>query len=144
MKYLLFIFFLSCTAEVESDTYTPVVKTFKGFDLEFFNEVNQMRISRNLPPLKGEKLLIDGCVQHANYMYSLDSLNHQYFYSRYIYSRADRFGEVVSYGYYTSASQISAYENSIDHFNVLINPVYTHIGIANKGLYQCVNLGSYK
>jgi len=79
MKYLLFIFFLSCTAEVESDTYTPVVKTFKGFDLEFFNEVNQMRISRNLPPLKGEKLLIEGCVQHANYMFNLDSLTFAFY-----------------------------------------------------------------
>tara|TARA_R110000868_G_scaffold314952_1_gene575880 strand:+ start:120 stop:566 length:447 start_codon:yes stop_codon:yes gene_type:complete len=146
MNKILIIFLLllvSCTAEMPSDNYTPIPTTFVGKDLEFFNELNQMRVSRNLPPLKAEKKLKEGCIQHSTYMFSLDSLNHDYFYSRYMNSNTKGFAEVVCYGYNTSLSQISAYESSVSHNQVLINPIFTHVGIANVGLYQTVNLGYY-
>lgn len=143
MKYLLFILFLSCTPQQE-ELYSPQVTTFVGKDLEFFNAVNEIRLSRNIAVLKGEKLLVEGCVQHANYLSSIDSLNHDYFWVRYVNSKSKTFGEVLSYGYITVQSQISGYSNSPKHYEVLINPNYTHIGIANKGLYQVVNLASYR
>lgn len=139
-----FIFCFGCTDEIETDKYEPKTEVFTGSNLAFFNAVNEMRLHRNIAPLKGEKLLTVGCNRHATYMFSSDTLTHDYFWSRYVNSKSKSFGEIVCYGYFTSESQISAYANSQSHNSVLIDKKYTHIGIANNGLYQCVDLANYK
>jgi len=143
MKYLLIILLFSCTNE-QLPTYTPVVETFINDDLVFFNAVNEMRLSRNIAVLKGEKLLNEGCLRHASYMSVIDSVGHDFFWQRYVNSKADKFGELVAYNYATPLAYLSAYETSPEHLNVLINPIYTHIGIGKVNEYQCVNLASYK
>lgn len=142
MKYLILLLFLSCSTE-QIESYAPIEKQFVGFDLEVFNEINNVRESYNLPPLKGEKQLIDGCLEHSNYMASINSLSHDYFWQRYVNSGAFLFGEVVAYNYYTPLSFVSAYVGSPEHLQTLLGD-YTHIGIATVGLYQTVNLAKYK
>lgn len=144
MKYLILLFLFGCTAEMPSENYVPVSKTFTGNDKSFFEQINTIRVNEGLKPLKGELLLTKGCVNHSNYMAICDSLTHDYFWVRYTNSKAKSFGEIVAYGFNTPQSQISAYQNSQSHLSVLINPIYTHIGIASNGLYQCVDLASYK
>ena len=143
MKYLLFLFLWSCTAEMPTDNYIPITTTFSGQDLEFFNDLNQIRVSSNLKPLKAEFNLTKGCTQHSVYMNSLDSINHDYFWQRYINSKSKGFAEVISYGFTNAQGQIAGYQSSVEHYQILINPIYTHIGIANSGTYQTVNLAYY-
>ena len=144
MKYLLLLLLFSCTKEQLPSSYNVVTTSFTGDNLKFFNELNNIRVNEGLNPLQGELNLTKGCEQHCVYMYSIDSLNHDYFWQRFLNSKAKHFGEVVAYGYYTTESQISAYESSFNHYQVLINPIYTHVGIANYKLYQTVDLASYK
>lgn len=142
MRYLILLLFLSCTPE-PIESYKPIEATFNGFDLEVFNEINNLRESYNLPTLKGEKQLIVGCLQHSEQMNKDKKLNHDYFYSRYTKSGASTFGEVVGFNYITPNGFVSAYVTSPKHLQTLLGN-YTHIGIATVGLYQTIDLGSYK
>jgi uncharacterized protein YkwD len=142
MKWLLLILLISCTKE-QLPSGNPIEQSFVGFDLEVFNEINDIRESRNLPLLKGEKGLNEGCFQHVNYMIAVDSLNHNYFLSRYINSGAVHFGEVVAYGYYSPFAFVSAYSGSESHLNQLLGN-YDYIGIATIGQYQCIDLAKYR
>jgi len=142
MKYLIFLILFGCTKE-QLVTVKPIEQSFNGFDLEVFNDINEVRESYGLSKLKGEKVLSVGCLQHVNYMTSINSLSHDYFWQRYTNSGAVRFGEVVAYGYYTPLSFVSGYTGSPDHLNALLGD-YTHIGIATVGLYQCIDLAKYK
>ena len=142
MKYLLFIFFLSCT-KVQPEV-VQAEQTFIGKDLEFFNAVNEMRLSRNLPTVKGNKQLTDGCKQHTLDMIAVDSLNHIGVGTRGENSRAETFSEVVAYGYVNAESFLSGYMNSAKHRTALIDAEKTDIGISTIGLYQTVNLASYE
>jgi len=141
MKYLILFFLFSCTKE-QLPSVKPIEQSFNGFDLEVFNDINEVRESYGLSKLKGEKELTNGCLQHVNYMNSINSLSHDYFWQRYTNSGAIRFGEVVAYGYYTPLSFVSGYTGSPDHLNALLGD-YTHIGIATVGLYQCIDLAKY-
>ena len=144
MKYLLFIFFLSCSNEQITNDYEIVNTTFIGNDLRFFNELNEIRVSKGLKPLKGEFNLTVGCRLHSLYMSDNDSLNHNYFYQRFINSKAVKFGEVVCYGYLTPESQISAYESSVKHYETLMNKDYEYIGIGTINNYQTIDLARYE
>ena len=142
-KYLiiLLLFFSGCTPE-QDVTFKPELKVFEGRALTFFNELNDYRESIGLKRLIGEKTITGGCVTHAGWMND-HGASHDGFYNRSILTPATYFGEVISVGYNTAESQISAYQNSISHFSALINPNYTHIGIAQVGEFQCVNLAGY-
>lgn len=142
MKYLLFIFFISCT-KLQPET-PQIEQTFYGKDLEFFNAVNEMRLSRNIAVLKGNKQLTNGCIEHSKEMDSLNILGHFGFSKRANDSNAIRFSEVVAYGDISAQSFLSLYMNSENHRHVLIDSTKTDIGISTIGLYQTVNLGSYK
>ena len=145
MKYILFIFLFSCTSEQpESVRNSAIEQTFVGKDLEFFNEFNQMRISRNLPTLKGNKQLTVGCKEHTEYMVANDSLSHIGVGYRKIKSNAISFSEVVAYGYVTQSSFLAGYMNSESHREALTDENKTDIGISTIGLYQTVNLGEYE
>lgn len=137
------VLFLSCNKEQEPIGYQPQPTTFAGQNLEFFNLINAMRVSRGLKPLKEELILTQNCITHAEYMAAIDQMNHDYFWARYIQSFANDFGEVVSQGFINAPGIISAYQNSPDHNQILISPEFTHIGIANANRFQCVNLASY-
>ncbi|RKS00406.1 CAP domain-containing protein [Flavobacterium sp. 102] len=137
------LFCVSCEKEQETIGYQPQPTTFVGQDLDFFNLVNAMRVSRGLPTLKSELILTQNCEVHANYMNAINDMNHDYFWARYVQSFANNFGEVVSQGFINAPGIISAYQNSPDHYSILISPEFTHIGIANVNRFQCVNLASY-
>ena len=98
-KLLILLLFVGCTKEQLPENYKPIEIVFYGNNLTFFNELNQIRLSHNIPSLKGEKLLTDGCIQHSWYMFSLDTLNHDYFWSRYVNSKSKGFAEVICYGF---------------------------------------------
>jgi uncharacterized protein YkwD len=138
------LLFFACDKEQEPVGYQPQLTTFEGQDLDFFNLVNALRNSRGVQPLKPELILTQNCEVHAEYMNAVDSLNHNYFWARYIQSYANSFGEVVSQGFINAPGIISAYQNSPDHYQILISPEFTHIGIANVNRFQCVNLANYK
>ena len=142
MKYLILLLFLSCTIEQPEVSQTEQI--FVGKDLEFFNAVNQMRLSRNLAVLKGNKLLTEGCKSHTELMVNTDSLNHFGVGTRELKSKADTFSEVVAFGYISADSFLSGYMNSAYHREALTDSIKTDIGISTIGEYQTVNLGSYK
>ena len=130
-----------CSKEEVTNEYQPTRATLKGNDLVFFNLVNEYRDGLGLPLLTAIKS--DGCNTHSVYMWTLDYPSHDYFWRRSIRANANYFGEVVAYGFVTPESLMSAYLGSPPHLEVLINPNYTHISIAHKGLYQCVNFAGY-
>jgi len=142
MKYLLFIFLLSCTPE-SAISDVQVEQTFYGKDLEFYNAFNQMRVDNNLPTLKGNKQLTIGCKQHTLDMIATDSLNHIGVGIRSLNANADSFSEVVAFGYVSADSFLSAYMSSANHREALTDANKTDIGISTIGLYQTVNLGKY-
>lgn len=127
-----------------TDNYMPISTTFNGQNLEVFNAINDIRLSRNIMPLKAEKTITIGCTKHSYNMFIDGYPNHKGFYQRFTDSYAKGFGEVISYNYITTASIISAYESSPRHYAVLINPIYTHIGIANYNGYQTIDLANYE
>jgi len=143
MKYLLFIFFLSCS-EIPTESYKPIEVEFYGDDLTFFNAVNNDRLSRNIAVLKGENQLTKGCVTQSYFMWVVGYANHNGFYQRAVNSKADTFSEVVCGRYISPEAMFEAYVNSSEHYSKLIDSTKTHIGISNIGGYQCVNLASYK
>lgn len=141
---LISLFLFGCTKDYQSGDYTPKSTQFSGTDLTFFDDINTMRGQKGLLPLKPEYTLTQGCTKHA-YDMSIDGYpSHEGFWQRYTDSYSKSFGEVVAYGFTTPEAILTAYESSPSHNAVLINPNYTHIGIAHYGLYQCVDLAGYK
>lgn len=147
MKRLIYISLLliSCTAEApKSDTaYIPVEVGYDDYRLAFQNEFDAFRMAQGLPILIPEKKLSELAQQHAVYMNATDSLSHIGFYGRCKESKAVRFGECVSYGYATAQSEISAYQESISHFNCIAGN-YQYFGYAKVGNYSCLEVASWK
>jgi uncharacterized protein YkwD len=140
---LLVLLLASCEKEQIEKGYQPQSTVFTGQNLDFFNLINAMRVSRGLNALKPELILTQNCQTHVEYMNAIGVMSHDYFWARYVQSFANDFGEVVSQGFINAPGIISAYQNSPDHYSVLISPEFTHIGIANVNRFQCVNLASY-
>jgi len=137
------LFILASCSIDKKDFYTTQEVVFVSRALQDFDEINNLRLANGLNPLIGEFRLTQGAISQANHLFSVDSLDHYGFNSRFIYSKAKSFGEVCSYNYPTAQAEIQAYEGSLGHLNTLINPKYTHIGIGVKENYICIDLASY-
>lgn len=146
MKQLILILFIfiSCSKEQLPNDYEIITTSFVGNDLDFFNQLNNIRISKGLKPLKGEFNLTLGCKSHSLYMSENQSLNHNFFWQRYVNSKAKKFGEVVSFGFINADGQLSGYQSSVKHYELLMNKDYEYIGISTINSYQTINLANYK
>jgi len=141
MKYLLFIFFLSCTAEVQSDSYIDIkpipenVMNQKEQDMTNIilgiRHLETSMILYNQATVKAQQMSDDGFASHSGYMQ--DAIN----------SGASHYGQSVSYGYITSQSNVTAFYNSEPHRDMMNNPNYDKIAVACNGLYTVVLLASW-
>ena len=144
-KKLIIIFFIlliNCSSP-EIDYYKPIEINFTGNDLVFFNLLNDYRLEHGLQKFKGERKITELSKEHAIYMFVKDSINHDYFWIRYQESGAKDFGEIVAYNFLTPASQLSSYQSSPPHNTILLNTDFKYIGIAQEGMYQCVEFAKY-
>ena len=145
MKLLLLIlFFCSCTNEQLPIYYKPIEVVYTSYQKDVLTELNNIRVENNAQKLVPEIVLTQLATDHAFYMDSLNVLSHYNFWNRYIQSKSIMFGEIVSQHFVTPQSQISGFASSQSHFEVMINPIYTHCGIYKQGDFLCIDLASYK
>jgi len=141
MKYLLFIFFLSCTAEVQSDSYIDIKpipeNVMNQKEQEMTNIILGIRhfetsiLLYNQATAKAQQMYDDGFASHSGYM--PDAIN----------SGASYYGQSVSYGYNSAQSNVTAFYNSEPHRDMMNNPNYDKIAVACNGLYTVVLLASW-
>lgn len=142
---LLLLLFISCTKEeIVESKYVPNTDIYTDYQLDMLNQLNAKRAEYGAGPVIPEITLTSLAKTHANYMYAVNNISHDYFWSRYIQSEATRFGEVCAYNFQNAASEITAFENSESHLNCMINPSYKYCGIYKKGEYLCIDFASYK
>lgn len=144
LSQMLLIFVTSCTKEeVIKSKYVPQIDSYDGYQLEMLDRVNALRAEYGVGPVIPEKMLTALCTTHATYMYTVDAISHDYFWSRYIQSEATRFGEVCAYNFNNAASEITAFESSPAHLTCMTNPSYKYCGVYKKGEYLCIEFSSY-
>jgi len=146
MRYLILILLLvSCTKEeIIKSNYVPKIDTYEGYQLDVLNELNAKRAEYGVGPVLPEKMATSLATYHATYMYNVDAISHDYFWSRYIQSQATRFGEICAYNFQTAVNEITAFESSPAHLNCMTNPHYKYCGIYKKGEYLCIDFSSYE
>jgi len=144
MKLLLILFLCSCTNEPQIIYYEPKELVYTSYQKDVLTELNNIRVQNNVQQLKGEIVLTQLAEQHAFYMSEISDLSHDYFWNRYIQSKSIMFGEIVSQNVVTPQGQIVTFASSQSHFNVMVNPIYTHCGIYKIGDFLCIDLASYK
>ncbi|MDI9257285.1 CAP domain-containing protein [Flavobacterium sedimenticola] len=146
MKLFLLILILSVIGceKSETETYNPIIKCDSSIsEIELVNYINLHRDSIGLNKLKIEVLASDLSKEHVLYMIEKDSLSHDFFYQRFIESKAKRAGEIVAFGFISSQSTFNAYMNSEQHKSVIENPVYNWIGISTIDNYNSCLLLKY-
>jgi uncharacterized protein YkwD len=144
ISLILSIFATSCTKEeIVKSKYVPEIDTYEGYQLDVLNELNAKREEYGVDPVIPEKMATALATYHATYMYNVDAISHDYFWSRYIQSQATRFGEICAYNFQTAVSEITAFESSPAHLTCMTNPHYKYCGIYKKGEYLCIDFSSY-
>lgn len=139
------IFGTSCTKEeIVKTKYIPRVDNYTAYQLDMLNQLNALRAENNLQLFTPEIMLTECAKSHAQYMNRIHDINHDYFWSRFIQSQSTRFGEVCAYNFQDATSEVTAFENSPNHFNVLTNPHYIYCGIYKEGEYLCIDFASYE
>ena len=91
---LISIFLISCENDEEIIIGTPIVIEYTDYQKEVLDEINLLRNEYNCTNLIPEKILTECATSHAEYMDSINAINHDFFYKRVIISKAKRFGEV--------------------------------------------------
>lgn len=119
------------------------IDDYNDYQLEMLDRVNVLRAEYGAHPVLPEKMLTSLCELHANYMFNVNAISHDYFWSRYIQSQATMFGEICAYNFETSLSEITAFESSPAHLSCMTNPKYKYCGIYKKGDYLCIEFSSY-
>jgi len=142
MKYILLIFFLSCTSE-QTERYNPKEIECIGFQKELLDCLNEVRVSYGLNSLKAEERVTYCAMEHAIKMNETDSLNHFGFQERVNYSKARRFSEVVNKNMITARSYINSFINSPSHREAILDSTKTYCGIWSEDNYVCINFSSY-
>lgn len=139
------IMLISCDkSSLEDIKYVPNENvTLSDNDFILFSEINFYRTQHDLNPLKLDSLSTTLASQHVDYMLDKHILSHDYFYNRFILSHAKNMGEICAYNYNTPQSMLTGYLGSPEHKEILDNPLFTHIGISTKQLYNCCLLTSY-
>tara|TARA_R110000868_G_scaffold354588_1_gene615897 strand:- start:31 stop:474 length:444 start_codon:yes stop_codon:yes gene_type:complete len=125
---LLIIFTISCETP-QLTYYVPVEEEYFGYQLEMLHEVNADRIANGLNALIPEKNLTLIAKDYATVLDSTQIYNHRFFMTRFAESGAKYFGEVIAIGFNTSTSEMSAFQNSTSHINVLRNKIYKYIAV---------------
>lgn len=144
---ILLLLSLSCSKDKAPDTdtaYTPVVAVYDGYQLESWIDLNTTRATYGAQAVIPEQKLTALANEQAYYMDRAQELNHDYFWARFIESQAAAMGEICAYNYQSAQAEISAYENSTAHLNIMVNSKYKYCGIAKVGNYQCIILATYE
>jgi uncharacterized protein YkwD len=139
---LLITLIISCETP-QLEYYVPVETTYIGYQLEMKHEINTDRIAHGLDTLASEKKLTEIAKDYAIILNATGVYNHRFIMQRFIDSGAKHFGEVIAVNYYTAASEMSAFQTSPSHINVLRNPTFKYVGIYKDGLCLYICLASY-
>lgn len=124
--------------------YEPKEVIYTGYQLEVLEELNNTRLENGLGILIPEEILTIGSRNHAIYMDRIQEANHDNLMFRITESHALRFGEILAVNFITPASEISAFETSLSHRDIMLGAIYTHCGIYKEGNYLCIDLANYK
>jgi len=139
ISVLLLILFTFCSTP-QREYYVPQKTEYIGHQSEVLYEVNIDRGVNGLSILIPEKKLTEIAKDYAITLNATGVYNHRFVMDRYAESGAKYFGEVIAVNYITAASEMSAFQTSLPHINILRNSLYTHIGIYKEGncLYICL------
>lgn len=136
---------IACNIDkTDSVPYQPVLKTDLNLkEIQLVHFINQHRKSIGLDTLKVELLASELAKNHVQYMIENDSISHDFFYQRFIDSKAKFCGEIVAFNFITSQSMFAAYMSSPPHKAVIENPNYDWIGISIIDRTNCCLLTKY-
>jgi len=129
------------TAE-EMINYTPTPSNLTIFETEFYNLLNEHRLSINVLIVETDTYSRYLCIEHNKYMIERDSLNHDNAFRRNF--ELERRGvkatdEIVARNYTKAQTFLNGYLNSPSHKAAIENPEFSHVGIKftknDKGEY---------
>lgn len=136
------MFTISCETP-QLEYYVPQKTTYIEFQNEMLHEINVDRIEHGLDTLIPEKKLTEIAKDYAIVLDATRVYNHRFIMDRYAESGAKYFGEVIAINFITAASNMSSFQTSNEHINILRNPIYKYIGIYKENGCLVVELAAY-
>ena len=125
-------FFLTCsTPECEEVIYETHNYTHSQKEMEVFNNLNAYRQSLGLSALQLDETVSYICMEHNNYMISVNKLTHDGFENRAKRIKAEKVSENLSRFY---SNPIEAWRNSEGH-RINMEGNFNYCGIAEKDGY---------
>lgn len=140
---LLLLSFLSCSSEdLENDTnLTPTTYNYSQKEFTILSDINAYRNSLGLQSLELYDYVSNKCLEHTNYMVSINQLTHDGFETRAQeikrQTNTTKIGECISYNF---DNPVKAWIRSDSHRIVLQTSVYTKIGISFREGYCTIIL----
>jgi uncharacterized protein YkwD len=113
-------------------SYTPTPSKLTIFETDFFNLLNEYRLSNNLKILETDTHSRYLCIEHNKYMIEDNVINHNNAFRRSFEMKrrgAKDVGEIVARNFTKAQSFFNGYLNSPLHKAEIDTPEYTHIGI---------------
>ena len=130
-------FFLACsTPECEEVIYEAHNYTHSQKEIEVFNNLNAYRQSLGLSTLQLDETVSYICMEHNNYMISINKLTHEGFENRAKRIKAEKVSENLSRFY---SNPVEAWRNSEGH-RIAMEGNFNYCGIAEKEGYTTLIL----
>lgn len=135
---------LKNTKKVEK-IYNPVpCDMITSEEIELVRLINEYRLSIGLGFVSVEKLACELCDDHVQYMETYKVVNHDSSALRHIQSKAYRSGEICSGNIFSPKAIFTAYLHSPTHKAIIVDPIFTHLGISTSNGYNCIIFTNYK
>ena len=137
---LLLISFLSCSSKDYEDL-APTTYNYSQKEYTILSDINSYRNSLGLQSLEPHDYVSNKCLEHTNYMVSINYLTHDGFETRAQeikrQTNTTKIGECISYNF---DNPVNAWIRSDSHRTVLETSVYTKIGISFREGYCTIIL----
>lgn len=131
LTLLIYFFFACSTPECEEVIYETYNYTHSQKEIEIFNNLNAYRQILGLSALQLDETVSFICMEHNNYMISVNKLTHDGFENRAKRIKADKVSENLSRFF---SNPVEAWRNSEGH-RINMEGNFNYCGIAEKDGY---------